>query len=70
MPQPKVCSARFAYEPQRCANRNDMTIPLITNELDVPETRVRLADMRIIEACCGAARFIRPMHVRLLRKNC
>jgi SAM-dependent methyltransferase len=61
MRQPNACSARFADEPQHFANMNDMTIPLITNELDVLETLVPLADVRIVEAGCGAAHLAREL---------
>ena len=40
---------------------NDMTMPLITNELDVLETLVPLADVRIVEAGCGAAHLAREL---------
>lgn len=40
---------------------NDMTIPLITNELDVLEILVPLADVRIVEAGCGAAHLAREL---------
>ncbi len=39
----------------------DMTIPLITNELDLLETLVPLADVRIFEAGCGAAHLAREL---------
>jgi ubiquinone/menaquinone biosynthesis C-methylase UbiE len=61
MRQPNACSARFADEPRRCANMNDMTMPLITNELDFLETLVPLADARVIEAGCGAAHLAREL---------
>jgi SAM-dependent methyltransferase len=61
MPQPKACIARFADEPYRCANMNDMTMPLITNKLDVLETLVPLADVSIVEAGCGAAHLAREL---------
>ncbi|MDE2081654.1 MAG: class I SAM-dependent methyltransferase [Burkholderiales bacterium] len=38
-----------------------MTIPLITNELDFLETLVPLADVRIVEAGCGAAQLAREL---------
>lgn len=40
---------------------NDMTIPVITNELDVLETPVPLADVRIVDAGCGAAHLAREL---------
>ncbi len=40
---------------------NDMTIPLITIELGVLETLVPLADVRIVEAGCGAAHLAREL---------
>ena len=40
---------------------NDMTMPLITNELDFLETLVPLADARVIEAGCGAAHLAREL---------
>lgn len=44
-----------------------MTMPLITNELDLLETLVQLADVRLVEAGCGAAHLARELvgrHVR------
>lgn len=38
-----------------------MTIPLITNELDVLQSLVPLADARLIEAGCGAAHLAREL---------
>lgn len=56
-----TCSARFADEAWRCANMNDMTTPLITNELDLLEKLVPLADLHIVEAGCGAAHLAREL---------
>lgn len=39
----------------------DMTKPLITNELDVLQSLVQLADARLIEAGCGAAHLAREL---------
>ncbi len=61
MPPPNGCSARFAAEPWRCANVHDMTIPLITNELDFLETLVPRADANLVEAGCGAAHLAREL---------
>lgn len=40
---------------------NDMTTPLITNELDVLQALVPLSDVRIVEAGCGAAQLAREL---------
>ena len=45
----------------RRANMGDMTMPLITNELDLLQTLVPLADARIVEAGCGAAHLAREL---------
>ena len=39
----------------------DMTMPLITNELDVLQSLVPLANARIVEAGCGAAHLAREL---------
>ena len=40
---------------------NDMTIPLITNELDFLQSLVELSDVRVVEAGCGAAHLAREL---------
>jgi SAM-dependent methyltransferase len=61
MPQPNACGARFADEPRRCATMNDMTLPLISNELDALEALVPLAGGCLVEAGCGAAHRAREL---------
>jgi ubiquinone/menaquinone biosynthesis C-methylase UbiE len=59
--QPNACSAKFVDEARRCANMTAMTIPLISNELDLLQSLVPLADARIVEAGCGAALLAREL---------
>jgi SAM-dependent methyltransferase len=40
---------------------SEMTTPLISNELDLLQTLVPLADMRLVEAGCGAAHLAREL---------
>jgi hypothetical protein len=55
MPRPNDFSAKFAAESQRCANMIDMTIALVTRDLDLLDTRQPIAGRWLVGAGCGAA---------------